>query len=308
MRTVGGSAPAQNRDRCGAIAIAERVAIYLPWTRGGSLATFLLLLTASLSAWSQAKPTGNISGVWMPNVNYTTFWEPYNGPWTPEKFAQYDQNVPRPRMAKAAAEQGRPRAAAIPMTPWSAAAYEYNGTPDGAGEGRRNEVDSYSHCSPPAVPRNWAIRRPYEIIQEDNCVLVLFEGDHWIRQIWTDGRTHSPTAGHTWGGDSIGKWEGDTLVVDTIGFNDKAWIDIAGHPHSEAMHIVERIRRADRNHLIMTFTFDDPKAFSKPWSGMLMADFHPDWVIGEVIPCEDVILGHPIPKISGMPVILRPKN
>jgi hypothetical protein len=103
-------------------------------------------------------------------------------------------------------------------------------------------------------------------------------------------------------------WEGDALVVDTIGFNDRAWIDIAGHPHSNAMHMTERIRRVDRNHLTITITFEDPKAFTKAWTGMLMADYHADWEIGEVIPCEDMILGHPIPKISGMPVHLRPKR
>ncbi len=97
-------------------------------------------------------------------------------------------------------------------------------------------------------------------------------------------------------------------MIDTIGFNDRAWIDIAGHPHSEDLHMTERIRRADRNHLMIAMTFEDPKAFTKPWTGMWIADYHPDWEIGEVIPCEDVILGHPIPRISGMPMNLRPKR
>jgi hypothetical protein len=290
--------------------------------RRSLIAAFVVLLAASAVIHAQSakqppaakapatQPTADLSGVWMTNVNYTTFWEPYDGTWTKEKFEQYRMNVPRPRMARqagAAAAQG-PRAVTIPMTPWAEAIFKYNGTPDGAGEGRRNEVDSYAHCSPPAVPRNWAIRRPFEIIQDSDRVLVLFEGDHWVRQIWTDGRGHPADVGHTWGGDSIGKWVGDALVVDTIGFNDRAWIDIAGHPHSEALHLTERLRRPDRDHLLIEITFEDPKAFTKPWTGMLMAELHSDYEIGEAIPCEDMILGHPIPKISGMPVNLRPKK
>src|SRR5450631_613711 len=77
------------------------------------LATFLLMLTPSVCGWSQAgKPTGDISGIWMPNVNYTTFWEPYEGPWTADKFVAYDKNVPRPRMGgKGAPAQGAKAAA-----------------------------------------------------------------------------------------------------------------------------------------------------------------------------------------------------
>ncbi|OFW37196.1 MAG: hypothetical protein A3J28_07705 [Acidobacteria bacterium RIFCSPLOWO2_12_FULL_60_22] len=280
---------------------------------------FLVALTVSViihaqpaqksAAASAPAATADLSGVWMPNVNYTSYWEPppETEPWTKEKIGQYRENVPRPRAARQATGGG-PRPAVVPMTAWAEAIFKYNGTPDGADEGRRNEVDSYSHCSPPGVPRNWAIRRPYEIIQEPHRVLILFEGDHWVRQIWTDGRGHPPNVGRTWGGHSIGKWDGDTLVVDTVGFNDKSWIDIAGHPHSEALHLTERLRRVDPDHLLITITFEDPKAFTKPWTGSLLAALHPDWVIGEVIPCEDAILGHPIPKISGMPIILRPKR
>ena len=285
--------------------------------------TFLAILSASVvmhaqtgrelattSATAQAtKSSVDLSGVWMSNVNLATFWETTEVPWTAEKLAQYSVNVPPPRRQReGTVPTGSPQAANVPMTPWAEAIYKYNGTPEGAGEGRRNEVDSYSHCSPPAVPRNWTIRRPYEIIQDSRRVLILFEGDHWVRQIWTDGRGHPRNPAPTWGGYSIGKWVGDTLIVETIGFNDKAWVDIAGHPRSEALRLTEHIRRVDHDHLVIDITFEDPKAFTRPWRGTVLAQFRPGWEIGEVIPCEDVILGKPIPKISGMPVMLRPKR
>ena len=73
--------------------------------------------------------------------------------------------------------------------------------------------------------------------------------------------------GPLWMGDSIGHWEGDTLVADTVNFNDKTWLDRIGHPHSDALHVVERIRRVDHDHLEDDITIDDPKAYTKPWTG-----------------------------------------
>jgi hypothetical protein len=87
-------------------------------------------------------------------------------------------------------------------------------------------------------------------------------------------------------GDSIGRWEGDTLIVDTIGFNDKTWLDRVGHPHSEALHLVERIRRVDRDTLVDDLTIDDPKAYTKPWTGQTTRTLKPGWNIMEYI-CEE---------------------
>jgi len=121
---------------------------------------------------------------------------------------------------------------------------------------------------------------------------MLFEFDHLFREIYTDGRGHSTTVGPTWMGDSIGKWEGDTLVVDTTNFNDKSWLDWTGHPHSDQLHLVERIRRVDHNTLRDDMTFDDPKAYTHPWSGLAMFELHPDWSIQENV-CEDSFFYHP---------------
>jgi hypothetical protein len=119
-------------------------------------------------------------------------------------------------------------------------------------------------------------------------VLIIYEFDHFVRQIWTDGRPHVKDLPGTWMGDSIGKWEGDTLVADTTGFNDKTWVDRAGHPHSEDLHVVERIRRADPKTLQVDITIEDPKAYTKPWGGQLLFTGRPDWSISELV-CLDNI-------------------
>jgi hypothetical protein len=87
-------------------------------------------------------------------------------------------------------------------------------------------------------------------------------------------------------GDSIGRWEGDTLIVDSSGFNDKTWIDSEGHPHSDALHVVERIRRTDHDHLVDEITVDDPKTYTKTLMSKRAFDFQPDWNIAEFV-CED---------------------
>jgi hypothetical protein len=87
-------------------------------------------------------------------------------------------------------------------------------------------------------------------------------------------------------GDSIGKWEGDTLVVDATGFNDKTWLDNEGHPHSEDLHLVERIRRVSHDTMTIDTTIEDPKAYTKPWGGHAIYELKPDWTLGEMI-CED---------------------
>lgn len=141
-------------------------------------------------------------------------------------------------------------------------------------------------CFPPGTPRIYLQPFPMEIVQTPPRVLMIFEFNHFIRQIWTDGRGHNTDLGPTWFGDSIGHWEGDTLVVDTIGLNDKTWVDRAGHPHSDQLHVVERIRRPEPNMLQAGVTIEDPKAYTKPWGGQVTFQLHPTWNITEMV-CED---------------------
>ena len=141
-------------------------------------------------------------------------------------------------------------------------------------------------CFPPGVPRIYLHPFPMEIIEVPGRVIMLFEFDHFIRQIYTDGRAHNTDLGPTWMGDAIGKWDGDTLVVDTIGFNDKTWLDRGGHPHSDQLHLVERFRRTDHNTLVDDVTIEDPKAYTKPWEAHLTFALHPKWNLMEQV-CED---------------------
>ena len=151
--------------------------------------------------------------------------------------------------------------------------------------------DPEMNCFPPGMPRIYFHRYPIEIVQQPGRVLMIFEFDHFIRQIWTDGRKHpaEEELDHTWMGHSVGRWDGDTLVVDTVGLNDKTWLDSAGHPHSDALHVVERIRRVNPDTLEIEFTFDDPKTYTKPWKGQKLFRLRPGWEIAEQV-CADNFL------------------
>jgi len=123
--------------------------------------------------------------------------------------------------------------------------------------------DPEARCLPTGVPR----RDPYpsKIIQTPNLVVILFEGNiHSYRQIFIDG-THPKDLDPTWYGHSIGKWEGDELVVDTVGFNGKTWLDLAGHATSDQLHVIERYSRPDSGHLKLRITIEDPVMYKRPW-------------------------------------------
>jgi hypothetical protein len=173
-----------------------------------------------------------------------------------------------------------------PMTAWAAAKYKITGATYHGSDPKTVMSDPVFQCFPPGVPRIYLFNFPIQIVQIPGQVLMLFEYDHFIRRIYTDGRPHDAGQGPLWMGDSIGKWEADTLVVDTVNFNDKTLIDRVGRPHSDALHVTERIRRIDRNFIEIAFTIDDPKAYAKPWGAKLIFESKPDWKIMEQI-CED---------------------
>jgi hypothetical protein len=179
-----------------------------------------------------------------------------------------------------------------PMTPWAEERFKATKPSFGprAVEDSNDPVNpttiSAMGCFPPGMPRLYMQPFPLEIIQVPGRVIMLFEFSHFIRQIYTDGRKHNTDLGPTWLGDAIGHWDGETLVVDTIGFNDKTWIDRGGHPHSTDLHLVERIRRVDDKTLTDDITVEDPKAYTKPWGGQITFQLHPTWNITEMV-CED---------------------
>jgi hypothetical protein len=123
-----------------------------------------------------------------------------------------------------------------------------------------------SRCLPPGVPVLNTGNRSLKIIQEPDLVVILYEVFGQFRQIFLDGRIQPKDPNPTWLGYSVGRWEGDTLVVDTTGFNGKTWLDVRGHPTTEALHVIERFRRPDVEHLDIQLTIDDPKAYTRPWT------------------------------------------
>lgn len=122
-----------------------------------------------------------------------------------------------------------------------------------------------AHCLPRGITNAGALF-PFKLVQTPTLLVMLFEDDipsH--RQVFLDGRGHPKDMDPKWMGHSIGHWEGDTLVVDTVGFDDRSWLTAQGHPHTEKMHVIERFRRPDLGHLEIEFTIDDPGAYAKPW-------------------------------------------
>jgi len=129
---------------------------------------------------------------------------------------------------------------------------------------RNPKDDPEAHCLPAGVPRMNPF--PWKIVQTSDLLVMLFEGNiHSYRQVFLDGRDHPKDLDPTWYGHSIGKWDGDSLVVDTIGFNDKFWFDPAGHPHTEKLHVIERYHRRDLGNLDIDITIIDPDAYTEPW-------------------------------------------
>jgi hypothetical protein len=131
-------------------------------------------------------------------------------------------------------------------------------------------ADPSSYCLPMGVPR--MAPYPWRFVQDPaygkaTRLYILNEGNiHTYRQIFMDGRPHPPDPEGTWFGHSIGRWEGDTLVIDSVGFNGKVWMDRRGFPQTEKMHIIERFTRVDLGHLVREVTIDDPGAYAKPFT------------------------------------------
>ncbi|MES2606142.1 MAG: hypothetical protein V4603_14500 [Pseudomonadota bacterium] len=147
-----------------------------------------------------------------------------------------------------------------PMLPWAQAMWEYN---------RANDVkyDPEGFCLPPGGPRSMGTPYPAEFIQQKDRIVIIFEGGgHVWREIHMDGREHPEDVNPTYFGHSVGHWEGDTLVIDTVGYNEKTWIDFNGHMHSDQLHTVERITRPFKEVLHYEADIDDPGAYSATWT------------------------------------------
>ena len=188
----------------------------------------------------------------------------------------------------------------IPFMPWSAAVYDYNSA-------NESKYDPEGYCMPPGGPRMMATPYPMEIIQlpEQERIIMIFEGaTHIWREIYMDGRPHpeGDALNPTFLGHSVGRWEGDTLVVDVVGFNETTWIDFFGHPHTDALHVVERFSRPDRNTLHYEATIDDHGAYTAPWTVAWDIPWSPDGELLEYICQENNLYLYHLTDDFGQPI------
>jgi hypothetical protein len=140
-----------------------------------------------------------------------------------------------------------------------------------------------AYCLPGGITFFAAVRF-YRVVQTPPILVMISEaGPPGYRQVFLDGRSHPKNLEPAWMGHSIGKWEGDTLVVDSVGFNDKTWLDNEGRPHTEKLHLTERYRRTNLGHLEVEFTIDDPGAYAKPWTIKRVSDLAPKEEVEEYI-------------------------
>ena len=142
-------------------------------------------------------------------------------------------------------------------------------TPAGLEEWKKYDAangDYTGSCLPYGLTRSMNSPFPFQIMQDDKKVALLFELNTWFHIIPLDGRPIPKEPEPTWTGTSVGRWDGDTLVVDTVGFNGYTRLDTVGHPHSDGLHVVQTLKRADFDHIAYTVTIDDPEIYTKPWT------------------------------------------
>jgi hypothetical protein len=230
--------------------------------RIAGVAASCTLLLAALAATAQIPTAGehnaDFSGVW---TNVTL---PGTGAWAINTFSE---RLPE-------------------MTAWGTAKFDAAKPQRGPrGVPVAETDDLVFQCYPPGTPRIYLHPFPVEIIQLPGRVLMIFEYDHLIRQIYTDGREHRTDLAPSWMGDAIGHWEGKTLVVETTQFNDKTWLDRIAVPHSEEMKLTERFSLDGEGRLRIDMRVDDPVALAKPWEFSRLYS-KTDWTIEELA-CED---------------------
>jgi hypothetical protein len=197
-------------------------------------------------------------------------------PWGKPDFSGLWQRPYVPDMTKSSKNGDQIGEPNLPFTDWGKAEWEKYDAVNG---------DYTGACLPFGLVRSMNSPDPIQIMQSDKYLSLLYEQNTWFKVIPIDGRPHRDIV-PTWFGDSVGKWEGDTLVVDTINFNGKSRLDTIGHPHSDQLHVVEHFSRPDLGHMSYQIQIDDPKTFTKPWTNTRRFTLRTDWEIMEYS-CEE---------------------
>ncbi len=214
-------------------------------------------------------------------------------------WMQYpDGDVPGVPGMNAVSNKTRP-----PLTPWGQARFDAAKPLVGPRAVPGEENNPELSCYPDGPPKLLNLPNPFEIVQIPGRVLMFFELGHVWREIWTDGRPLPKDPDPTYLGYSVGRWDGDTFVVETIGFNDKLWDDSYGNPRSDQTHLIERYRRLNHDTLELQIIIDDPKAYTKPWiSPPKLHKLEPGWEIAEwfCVPEEDKGYDEEVRKPAGI--------
>jgi hypothetical protein len=165
----------------------------------------------------------------------------------------------------------------VPFQPWARALF------DQRKDGSHSREDPDASCLPQGVPKIDAVAYPWKMIRTAGSIVVIYEAFNLWRQIFTDGRELVADPNPTWQGYSTGRWDRETLVVETKGFNGKAWLDQLGRPTTEALRVTERFRRKDVGHMEIQITIDDAKAYTRPWTVTEQVYLQPDADLMEFI-------------------------
>ena len=214
-------------------------------------ATFLSAQSPSARRYSPPKTsfgTADLQGVWQ--ALNTAAWDIQDHP---------GQRFPGlPARFSVPAGQGVVAGNEIPYQSWALEQKQKNFA-------NRLTADPEAQCYMPGVPRITYMPYPFQIFQFPDRVVILYEYLHVTREIFTDGSRHPDIPVEFWMGDSRGRWENDTLVVDVTLFTDQTWFDRAGNFHSQDLHVIERYTRTGPDHMLYEVTIEDPKVFTRPW-------------------------------------------
>jgi hypothetical protein len=216
-----------------------------------AVASMLWLAEASAAGQSQKVPayTGRRTSGGKPDLN---------GIWQVLNSAAWDIQDHSGQLGVPPG-QGVVEANEIPYQPWAAAKKKENLL------NQKTADQTVANCFQPGVPRVTYLPFPFEIVQTPGFIAINYEFAHASRLINLERTSHDEELPDSWMGDPIAHWEGDTLVVDVKGFNDRTWFDQAGNFHSDALHVIERYTLTDPDHLLYEVTIEDPKVFTRPW-------------------------------------------
>jgi hypothetical protein len=249
-------------------------------------AALLLFLTFTLQGFGQrlAAPAGE-HGVWVPpNAGDERLVEPDDPADAARPFAIETnplQRTPRVVVSDTAAPSFRKlKVSEVPFQPWSRALY--------AGR-QQNQLEPHTRCKPSGGPRQFLTPYGVEFLERpelQRIYIVDIGGPHTLRVVFMNGSPHPADLEPSYLGHSVGKWDDETLVIDTLGFNERFWFDRWGLPHTEQLHVTERFTRLDQNTLKYEVNIDDPGAYTAPWTTGLLLRWNPSQELFEYV-CQD---------------------